>query len=208
MGLTEFIIDTATLFIEKTGYLGITILMTLESMIAPVPSEAVMPFAGFLWYENTLTFTGIMIASTVGSLVGSLISYYLGAYAGRPFIRAFGKYFLLNEHHLDQTEKFFKKYGEKAVFVSRFIPVVRHFISLPAGVGRMNIVKFSLYTVCGAGLWNAFLAWLGFQLGARWSVIKQYSEIIDIAVVLIILAAAIHFFYRRWKSPSKHSTVS
>lgn len=203
MGLTEWIIDYATLIIEKTGYAGIAVLMTLESMVAPIPSEAVMPFAGFLWYEGTLTFWGVIVSATAGSMMGSWISYYLGAYAGRPFVRKFGKYLLLNEHHLEQTEKFFAKYGEKAIFISRFVPVVRHLISLPAGVGRMNMVKFSLYTLCGAALWNGFLAWLGYQLGANWHTIKQYTEVIDIIIAVAIVGVMIHFFHKRYKANSK-----
>src|SRR3990167_7978204 len=113
MGITESIINLATAIIDKAGYLGIGFLMTLESMVIPVPSEAVMPFAGFLWNESRLTFFTIILSSTLGSIIGSLISYYIGAYAGRPFVMKFGKYFLLNEVHLVKTEKFFSRYGDK-----------------------------------------------------------------------------------------------
>ena len=105
MGLTEFIVRYATLVISKTGYIGIGVLMTMESMIMPVPSEAVMPFAGFLWFEHKLSFWGIVLAATTGSIIGSLLSYCIGAYGGRPFVKKYGKYFLLNEHHLDSTEQ-------------------------------------------------------------------------------------------------------
>jgi len=125
MGITEFIVEYATLITETTGHLGIGLLMTLESMVFPVPSEAVMPFAGFLWNEGKLTFLAIILSSTIGSLIGSLISYYIGAYAGRPFVMKFGKYLLLNEEHLVKTEKFFSRYGDKTIFFSRFIPVVQ-----------------------------------------------------------------------------------
>ncbi|MFA6099117.1 MAG: DedA family protein [Patescibacteria group bacterium] len=205
MGLTEFIVNHATLIIEKTSYLGITILMTLESMIMPVPSEAVMPFAGFLLYEHKLTFWTIVLFSTLGSIIGSLISYYAGAYGGRPFVRKFGKYLLLNEHHLDKTEAFFAKYGDKTIFISRFIPIVRHLISIPAGVGRMNMKKFILYTIVGAGLWNAFLTWLGYRLKENWETIRQYTEIVDIILIIGIIAVIVWFFIRlrRKKLPSQ-----
>lgn len=205
MGLTEFIITFATGFIEKMGYFGITVLMTLESMVAPIPSEAVMPFAGFSWYEGELSFWLIVLASTIGSIIGSLISYYIGAYGGRPLVRKFGKYLLLNEHHLDQTERFFQKYGEKTIFFSRFIPVVRHLISIPAGVGRMRLGKFCLYTVVGAGIWNAFLTYLGYQLGSNWEVIKRYTEVIDIFMVIGIITAIGYFIYRqKRRNPSNN----
>lgn len=199
MGLTEFVVNLATTIIDKISYFGIGLLMTLESMVAPVPSEAVMPFAGFLWYEGTLNFWLIVLASTLGSLIGSLISYYIGAYGGRPLVRRFGKYLLLNEHHLEQTERFFSRFGGKAIFISRFIPVVRHLISLPAGVGRMNLLKFSLYTVVGAGIWNAFLTWLGYKLRSNWSEIKKYTEVIDIVIAVAVIAVIVWFIYKQFK---------
>ncbi len=199
MGLTNFLVDYFTLIIEKLGYLGIGILMTLESMIAPVPSEAVMPFAGFLWYDGKFTLWGIILASTLASILGSLISYYIGAYGGRPLVKKFGKYLLLNERHLDKTEQFFQKYGDKTIFISRFIPIVRHLISIPAGVGRMRIGKFLLYTTIGAGLWNSFLTWLGFQLRDKWEAIRKYTEILDVLIIVVIALAIIYFIYQRKK---------
>jgi membrane protein DedA with SNARE-associated domain len=200
MGLTEFIVHYATLVISKTGYVGIGILMTMESMIMPVPSEAVMPFAGFLWFEHRLSFWGIVLASTTGSIIGSLISYCIGAYGGRPFVKRYGKYFLLNEHHLDRTEQFFSRHGEMTIFVSRFIPVVRHLISIPAGLGRMNIVRFSIYTIVGAGLWNSFLTWLGYHLRDNWETIRQHMEVLDIVLTAALLAAAVFFVYKQIQS--------
>lgn len=202
MGLTEFLIVYFTLFIEKAGYFGVFVLMTMESMIFPVPSEAVMPFTGFLWFQGKMTFIAIFFASTIGSIVGSLLSYYIGKYGGKPFINKFGKYLLLNEHHLTQTEQFFQKYGEKTIFISRFIPIVRHLISLPAGVGKMNIYKFSLFTVAGASIWNAFLAYLGYQLGSRWEIIRKYSEVLDIIVIACIVLAAGYFVFKARKKLS------
>ena len=152
--MTALIITFATNLIAKTGYAGIFALMTLESMVAPVPSEAVMPFAGFLLYQKTFTLFGVIVASTAGSLVGSLISYWIGAKGGRVIVLRYGKYLLLNTHHLDATERFFSRYGEWTIFVSRFIPIVRHLISIPAGIGRMKLGKFCAYTIAGAALWN------------------------------------------------------
>lgn len=200
MGITEFIIHYATLIIDQTGYLGIGFLMILESMIAPVPSEAVMPFAGFLWFEGKMNPWIIIIVSTIGSIIGSLLSYWIGAYGGRPFIKKFGKYLLLNEHHLDMTERFFSRFGEKAIFISRFVPVVRHLISLPAGVGRMRMDKFIVYTIVGAGLWNAFLAYLGYKLGENWERIGSWTHILDIILVVALVGVIGYFLYKQIKS--------
>ncbi|MEK7631437.1 MAG: DedA family protein [Patescibacteria group bacterium] len=199
MALTESIIHIATTFIETAGYPGITLLMALESMIAPIPSEAVMPFAGFLIYDGTLTWIAVAIASTIGSLVGSLVSYWIGAKGGRPLVLKFGKFLLLNEHHLEITERFFQRRGSAAIFVSRFIPAVRHFISIPAGVGRMPLGRFMLYTLFGAGIWNMFLAWVGFKLGENWESIRTYSEKIDLVLYGIIGLAVLYYVYRVWR---------
>ena len=193
MGLTEFIANFATAFIDKIGYAGVFMLMTMESMVFPVPSEAVMPFAGFLVAEGKFTFAGAILFSTIGSIVGSLISYAMGVWGGRPFIDRFGKYLLLDRKDLEFTERFFTKYGSATIFVSRFIPVVRHLISIPAGTGKMRLLPFAVYTVIGAALWNAFLTVAGYYLRQNWSEVMQYSHIIDI-VVIVLLAGLVGFF--------------
>ncbi len=196
MGITKWIAATATLLIGATGYLGICILMMMESMIFPVPSEAVMPFAGFHIVQGNFTWTGVIIASSIGSILGSLISYYIGYYGGKPFIKKFGKYFLLDEHHLALTEKFFAKYGQITILTSRFIPVVRHFISIPAGMAKMNIWKFSVYTLIGATIWNAFLTYMGVLLKENWETVMKYSHIIDIVIVVILGGAALFYLWK------------
>src|SRR3989344_355551 len=193
----ESLIGLFTNIISTAGYAGVFFLMVLESMVAPVPSEAVMPFAGVLWFLGEMSFWPIVIFSTLGSIVGSLISYYAGLYGGRPLIQKYGKYVLLNEHDLALTESFFEKYGDKTIFVSRFIPVVRHLVSIPAGTGKMNIFKFVFYTVLGAGMWNAFLAYAGYYLGSNWTEIRKYSEVIDIVLVAAIVALVGFYFYKK-----------
>lgn len=205
MGLTEYIVTYATHLISEGGYGAVLVLMTLESMVFPVPSEAVMPFAGFLVSDGTFGFWITLIASTVGSIVGSLLSYAMGLYGGRPFVERWGAYLFLNTHHLEQTERFFARYGERAIFISRFIPVVRHLISIPAGMGKMNLVAFSLYTVAGAGLWNAILLYTGMILGDNWEALGPYLHYVDIGIIVLCVGVAVYFFV--WKRRASDSPI-
>lgn len=203
MGLTEKIALWATMFIATTGYWGVFILMVMESMVFPVPSEAVMPFAGFRIFDGQLTWFGVIFASTMGSIVGSLISYFIGFYGGKPFINRFGKFLLLNQHHLELSEKFFSKKGEITILIARFVPIVRHLISIPAGMGKMNLLKFVLFTTIGAGMWNTLLTWFGFVLRENWDEVMKYSHVIDIVVVGIIGVGAIYYLYKIIRSRQK-----
>src|SRR3989338_9407286 len=179
MGFTVFIANYITELIASTGYLAVFVGMIMESMVFPIPSEAIMPFAGFLIAEKKFTFFLVIVVSTLGSLIGSLISYYMGRFGGQPFINKFGRYFLINQEELEITTKFFQKRGQITIFISRFIPVIRHFISLPAGMARMNLLRFSVLTVLGAGLWNAFLTVLGYHLRQNWQLVIKYSKTVD-----------------------------
>lgn len=200
MGITEFLVQYIVAFINSTGYVSIFVLMMLESMIAPIPSEAVMPFAGFLVESGRFTFAGVIFFSTFGSIVGSLISYYIGYKGGRPLVERFGKYLLLDMHHLVLTEKYFKKRGDLTIFISRFIPVVRHLISIPAGMGKMNIVKFIVYTIIGAAMWNAFLTYIGIKLKEHWNEVLKYSSIIDVVIVAAMLIVCIYAAFKLRKA--------
>ena len=208
LSLTEHITIWAVLFMETTRYVGVTILMALESMIAPVPSEAVMPFAGFLIVKGTFTWTGVIFFSTLGSIIGSLISYYIGSLGGRALVLRFGKYLLLDKHHLDLTENYFNKKGDITIFISRFIPVVRHLISLPAGIAKMNIWKFSLYTIIGAGLWNAFLTWVGYISKDHWDALlkSQWRHLIDVFFVGVIFLIFAYFAYKLIQDKKKRAS--
>jgi membrane protein DedA with SNARE-associated domain len=197
MSISALLIEKVVHLISLGGYPSIIFLMALESMIVPLPSEAVMPFAGFLISEGKMTFALLALASTLGSVIGSLLSYYMGKYGGNTFLKHFGKYIFLNENHLIQTEQFFKKHGKKTVFIGRFIPVVRHFISIPAGIARMNMSTFLFYTILGAGIWNTFLAYVGFVLKNNWHTLEQYTKVLDIIVVLAILSVIIYLFLKK-----------
>jgi membrane protein DedA with SNARE-associated domain len=195
MGITELLATHITAFIDATGYASVYLLMVGESMVFPIPSEAVMPFAGFLIESGRFTFSLVIIVSTCGSITGSLASYFIGAKMGEPFIKRFGRFFLLNMDDLNATKKFFSRFGEITIFLSRFIPVIRHLISLPAGMGKMNLLRFSIYTIIGAGLWNSFLAWVGFKLKQKWSTVMKYSQTIDHVVIVILILLLGYFIY-------------
>lgn len=183
MSITEWLFETITAGIAAGGYLAIFVLMALESMIAPVPSEAVMPFAGYLVATGRFEMWLVALASSAGSVTGSLASYYMGLKGGRPLVNRFGRYLLLDHASLEWTERWFARHGQKTIFVSRFIPVVRHLISIPAGMARMRLGGFLLYTLAGATLWNLFLAWCGLWLEAHWTLVHDYSHELDIIVV-------------------------
>jgi len=203
MGFTLFIATYITKFIDATGYITVFISMVLESMVFPVPSEAIMPFAGFLIAEGKFSFFGVILISTLGSIIGSLISYYIGYYGGKPFITKFGKYFLLDQEEFEATNRFFQKRGSITIFICRFIPVIRHLISLPAGMAKMNIWKFSILTVIGAGLWNSFLAYVGFRLRQNWQLVMEYSKTIDEIIVVILLVLIGLYVYRHLHKKAK-----
>lgn len=196
--LTQFISNIAVDILEKTGYVGAGGLMALESMIAPVPSEAVMPFVGFQVADGNWTLWAAILATSLGSMIGSLASYWMGYYGGKPLVLKVGKYLLLNQHDLEWTEKFFHaRRGTMTIFISRFIPVVRHFISIPAGIGKMPLLPFLFVTVLGATMWNSFLLVLGMQLRKRWDIVQKYSHQADIVIVLGLVIAAVWFYRKR-----------
>jgi len=197
MGITQILVNIFTGIVDKIGYGGICFLMTLESTAAPVPSEAVLPFAGFLMHTGRFSFWPILIWSLVGALLGSLFSYALGLYGLRPLIKRFGKYIFLNEHHLEMTERFFERRGEISVFFCRFIPVVRHFISIPAGAGKMNLVKFTFYTLLGASIWHSILIYTGYYLKDNWDNLQKYFHIIDLFVIVVFVCGIIYLIWQR-----------
>lgn len=151
-----------------------------------------------------MTFWGVVGFSTMGSIIGSMLSYVAGYYGGKPFVHRFGKYFFLNQHHLDTSEKFFNKYGEITIFICRFIPIVRHLISIPAGFAKMNVTKFLIFTVVGASLWNAFLTFVGSILRQNWDEVMKYSKVLDIIVIAVIIGAIFYILYHKlWKKTHK-----
>lgn len=198
MVLIESIIEFCVNFIEQTGYLGIVVLMAMESTAFPIPSEAVMPFAGYLVYDGKLNILAVALAGAFGSVIGAVFSYYIGKFFGRAFILKYGKYVLISEKHLITTENFFKKHGDKAIFIARFVPVVRHLISFPAGIANMCLKKFFIYTFFGSFIWGLILVYVGYFLNENWKLIEQHTAILDYVFILAIIIFVI-WFYMKFK---------
>src|SRR6476620_5868550 len=154
--------------ISTLGYGGIVLLMAIESACIPLPSEIIMPFSGYLVSRGEMNLWLVGIAGAVGCVVGSIVAYYIGMYGGRPFIEKYGRYILLSRHDLDLADRWFAKHGEAIVFVSRLLPAVRTFIAFPAGVARMNMTRFIVYTFAGSLPWCLGLAYVGQKLGEQW----------------------------------------
>ena len=174
-------------------------LMVLESAGVPVPSEIIMPFAGFLVTTGVFNFWTLIIWGTLGNIAGSFILYGLGRFAGRPFIERFGKYVLIHIRDIDLAEHWFRRWGVWAVFIGRILPVVRTFISFPAGVARMNIWTFTFFSSIGIIPWVWFLAWLGVFLGERWQAAEEYFRRFDILILALLIAGVIWWVRRHLK---------
>lgn len=195
MVFIQLLLDAVLGIIGSFGYAGIFLLMLLESTVFPIPSELVLPFAGYLSAAGELNFFAIIIIATLGSLIGSLISYFAGKFVGKELIVRYGKFVFLDKHSLELSHSWFEKFGSKIVFVCRFIPAVRHVISIPAGIAEMKKRKFIIYTFTGALLWNAFLTYVGVILKENWQTILQYSQILDVIAVIGIIFAVIFYFW-------------
>ena len=162
--------------IGSLGYPGIFLLMAMESSVFPVPSELVMPPAGYLAQQGKMSLTAAILCGTLGSLIGAYANYFAAQYLGRPLILKYGKYLFITEEKFAKVESFFLKHGEISTFIGRLLPVVRHLISLPAGLARMNHWKFSLYTLLGAWIWVTVLTFLGYFIGSNQELIMKYSH--------------------------------
>jgi len=181
--------------IGALGYSGIFLLMAMESSVIPIPSELVMPPAGYLAHQGQMNIWLAILMGTVGSLVGAYANYYAAHYLGRPLLLKYGKYVWITEEKFAKVEQYFKDHGEISTFIGRLLPVVRHLISLPAGLAGMNHVKFSLYTLAGAGIWVTILTWIGYVIGAEQELIMKYSHQALIGVVVV--STVIIYFYVR-----------
>jgi membrane protein DedA with SNARE-associated domain len=196
------ILEFITGLISSWGYAGIFVTMTLESALIFIPSEVVIPFAGFLAYMGEMNIWLIVLVSSLANVTGSIIAYEIGKYLGRGFIERYGKYVLLNMGHLKLVEGWFEKYGSLTVLFCRMLPVVRTVNALPAGIGKMNFPKFCLYTFIGSIPWNLALVLVGYLLKQNWNILEKYSLYIDILAVFVAVAA-IYYIATRVRASTK-----
>ncbi len=196
------IVTFCTNFIGSWGLPAVFLLMVLESACIPVPSEAIMLFAGFAVSKGDMSLAGAVSVGVAGNLFGSWLAYWVGLYGGRPFIDRYGKYVLLRHHHLDIAEHWFARYGAIAVFFSRVLPIVRTFISLPAGMARMPFWKFTLYTAAGSVPWVLMLGYVGVKVGDHWEKIQARLHYLDYTVVAAILLLIVWWAVRRGRNPA------
>jgi membrane protein DedA with SNARE-associated domain len=188
--------------IAKGGYLGVLLLMAIESACIPLPSEIIMPFAGYLVYTGRFSLLWAATAGALGCNLGSVIAYEIGCYGGRPLVERYGAHVFLGRHELEIAERFFHRFGGAAVFFGRLLPVVRTFIALPAGIARMPRLRFHVYTFAGSWPWCFVLAWIGMKLGEQWDKdprLKQWFHRLDAVIVLVLLVGITWFVWSHWK---------
>jgi len=193
--IIQWIVDT----VGQLGYPGIIVMMTLESSFFPFPSEVVMIPAGYLAHKGEMNMALAIGSGVLGSWLGALVNYYIAVYLGRPFLMRYGRYLLINEEKFHKVEEFFRRHGEIGTFTGRLIPVIRQYISFPAGLARMNMVHFLFFTGLGAGIWVTVLAWIGYAAGQNEQLIHQYSKEATMLAVLgcAVIIAVYVILYRR-----------
>jgi membrane protein DedA with SNARE-associated domain len=201
--MSEKILALLVAFIASGGYASVALLMAIQSACVPIPSEVIMPFAGFVLAHSQWE---LMILATVASLasnIGSIPAYWVGAKGGRPMVEKFGGYVLLSRHDLDRVDHFFNKYGSITVLIGRMLPIVRTFIALPAGVAKMNQVRFHIYTFIGSWPWCYALAYVGMRLGATWNSDPRFKEFFHrfhVGVEVVLLVGIVWFVWTHWKN--------
>lgn len=188
-------------FVQDVGYPGVFLLIMLESTLVPIPSELIMPFAGFLAAQGTFSLPILIAVNSAAALVGSGICYWIGAAGGKPLLLRYGKYAMVRAKDIERTERYFARHGKATIFIGRFLPVVRHIISVPAGIARMPLPAFFTQTFLGASIWGTTLILIGYELGARWDAVaeklKRVDTLVGAAIVLACVAIAVTFVVRR-----------
>jgi membrane protein DedA with SNARE-associated domain len=208
--IDEIVIPFLETLYGAVGYVGVMLAMAIESAMIPLPSELILPFAGFLVSDPSQiepitgqpwSFWIAVIVGTIGNTLGSLVAYAIGAYGGRPFLERYGRYILIRPHEIEIADRFFAKWGSQTVFFSRLLPIVRTFISFPAGVARMDLRKFIIYSTAGAFLWSILLVWAGVQLGDNWVEIRELLQPFDLAIAVAVVIGAAVFLWLRLGRP-------
>jgi membrane protein DedA with SNARE-associated domain len=197
--LLEFLGWIIISIISKLGYAGIVLLMGIESACIPLPSEVIMPFSGYLVSTGRFQLFWVALAGALGCNLGSMVAYYAGVWGGRPLAEKYGRMVLVTRHDLELADRFFARHGDWAVFLARLLPVIRTFIALPAGISRMNVVRFNIYTFLGSLPWCYALAYVGYKLGPNWPILREYFHRFDALIGVVVLAGVAWFVYSRWK---------
>ena len=202
--MTEKILAVLFTFISSTiattGYAGLMLLMAIESACIPLPSELIMPFAGYLAFQGKLNLLWAATAGAIGCNLGSLVAYEIGAYGGRPLVERYGRWILMGRRELDLADRFFARWGYLAVFIARLMPVVRTFIALPAGIARMPRGRFHLYTFLGSWPWCFALGWFGMKLGENWRSLGAYFHKFDAVIGGILILGIVWFVWSHWQN--------
>jgi membrane protein DedA with SNARE-associated domain len=202
-GIEQWILDVVSSTYNLMQWPGVVLLMAIESACIPFPSEIIMPLAGWMLIkELNLSVWSVFMAGAygaIGNTIGSIVAYYIGMWAGRPLILKYGKYVLLSRHDLDLADRWFSKSGSWTVFISRLLPVVRTYISLPAGIAKMNIYKFIIYTFAGAFIWSTGLAYGGYLLGEHWETLRNAMRPFDPVIIGLIVVAVGLYVWRHLK---------
>jgi membrane protein DedA with SNARE-associated domain len=197
--ILEFLASFVISVISTMGLPGIVLLMAIESACIPLPSEVIMPFSGYLVFLGKYSLWSVGLAGAFGCVVGSVPAYYLGMYGGRPLIEKYGKYILISRHDLDMADRWFERHGEATVFFARLLPVIRTFIAFPAGVSRMEMKRFILYTFTGSLPWCLGLAYVGMVMGEKWPILREYFHKFDLLIGAVIVAAIVWYVRRHLK---------
>ncbi len=204
--LEQHLIPLLEALYRSVGYFGVFLAMSIESACIPLPSEIVLPMAGWMVARGEFDLWLAAIAGTLGCTFGSAIAYWVGALGGRPLLLRYGRYVLISPHEIETADRWFTRYGEAAIFFSRMLPVVRTFISFPAGVARMHFARFLLYTTLGSLPWSLGLVWAGKLLGDNWITVREFLQRFDYVIVLAIVALVVVYVYRRLMSARQGAT--
>jgi len=208
--MSEKLIALLIGFIASTGYAGVALLMAIQSSCIPLPSEVIMPFAGAVLAHSQWDLILLATVASFASNIGSAVAYWVGARGGRPMVERYGSYLLLSRHDLDRVDHFFTKFGSIAVLIGRMLPIIRTFIAFPAGVAKMNQVKFHIYTFIGSFPWCYALAYIGMRLGDKFRTDPRFKSLFDrfhVAVEVVIVAAFVYFVVSHWKNRIRTDSV-
>ena len=204
--ILSYLAAWVTAVISTLGYPGIVLLMAIESACTPLPSEIILPFSGYLVYTGRFSLFWVATAGALGCNVGSIVGYYAGMYGGRPVLLRYGKYFLISRREIELADRWFERYGNWTVFVSRLLPIIRTYISFPAGVARMNFWQFNVYTFLGSWPWCYGLAYAGYRLGEHWPTLEVYFHRFDYVIGLLLLAGIAAYIWLHLKNRASEET--